>query len=205
MLNKTLDIYNKILKRQKIENSQWAFWCKQKKTNKEKEEVIIEAILTQQTNWNNVQKAMVNLKKAKKNSLRAINNTSLAKIQILIKPSGFYRLKAKYLKNLANFFIVNGGIKNLEKIPTDILRKKLLEINGVGNETADSILLYVFNRPIFVVDAYTKKWIKEFNLPVKNFSYIYLQKFFMKQLPKKTSFYQQFHAKIVLYYKNNNQ
>jgi endonuclease III-like uncharacterized protein len=66
LLNKTLILYNKFLKRKKIENSQWVFWCKQNKTNKEKEEVIIEAILTQQTNWNNVLKAMANLKKAKK-------------------------------------------------------------------------------------------------------------------------------------------
>jgi len=167
--------------------------------------VIIESILTQQTNWQNVEKAMANLKRKKKDSLRAIAALSKNKLAQIIKSSGFYQIKAGYLKNIARFFLKNGGVKKLEKLETEILRKKLLSIKGVGYETADSILLYGFNRPIFVIDAYTKRFVKNLKLKVGNLSYNHLQQFFMKVFPKNTFFYQKFHAIIVLYYKNKKQ
>ncbi|MGB9848182.1 MAG: endonuclease III domain-containing protein [Minisyncoccia bacterium] len=202
MLKKLLLFYRKKLKKFPIKDSQWRLWCKSKKSPKEKEWVIIEAILTQQTNWRNVEKAMANLKKERKDSLTSINKLSKSQLAKLIKPSGFYQIKAEYLKNIARFFVKNGGIKNLEKLETEILRRKLLNIKGVGYETADSILLYVFNRPVFVVDAYTKRLVGELKLKIKNLSYNSLQKFFIKIFPRNVSFYQKFHAIIVLYYKN---
>jgi len=205
MLKKLLSFYRKNLKKFSIKESQWRLWCKEKKSLKEKEWVIIESILTQQTNWQNVEKAMANLKREKEDSLKKIAAISKNKLSQIIKPSGFYQIKAGYLKNIAQFFIKNGGIKKLEKLETEILRKKLLSIKGVGYETADSILLYVFNRPIFVIDAYTKRFVKDFKLNVDNLSYHYLQQFFMKIFPKNPSFYQKFHAIIVLYYKNKKQ
>ncbi len=200
--DKIINFYNQNNKTTKINDTQWSLWCKWEKSDQEKEEIIIESILTQQTNWNNVEKAFNNLKKAKKNSLDIINNTSKKELKKLIKPAGFYQRKVQYLKNIAKLFI-NNGIINSQKISTNILRQNLLNIKGVGKETADSILLYAFNRPIFVIDNYTKKWLKDFKIPVKNPDYDYLQKFFSQQLPKKARFYQQFHAFIVLYYKNN--
>lgn len=196
--------YKKFLKKYSITDSQWAFWCKKNKSIKEKEKVIIEAILTQQANWNNVEKAMANLKKTNKDNLKAIYCTPSNQIEKLIKPAGFYKIKTRYLKNICKFFIKNGGIKNLEKKETRDFRAALLNIKGVGPETADSILLYAFQRPIFVVDAYTKRWAKEFKLPIRKFSYYHLQKFFMNLLPKKFTLYQKIHAIIVMYYKNSN-
>lgn len=196
--------YKKFSKKYPIVNSQWAFWCKRKKSIKEKEKVIIEAILTQQTNWNNVEKAMTNLKKANKDNLKAIYSTPSKQIEKFIKSAGFYKIKTKYLKNICEFFILNGGIKNLEKKKTKDLRTALLKIKGVGPETADSILLYAFHKPIFVVDAYTKKWIKEFKFPIRKTSYLQIQNFFMNLLPKKITLYQKIHAIIVMYYKNSN-
>jgi len=205
MLKTLLLFYQKNLKKFSIKDSQWRLWCKEKKSLKEKEWVIIESILTQQTNWQNVEKAMANLKRKKKDSLRAIAALSKNKLAQIIKSSGFYQIKADYLKNIARFFLKNGGVKKLEKLETEILRKKLLSIKGVGYETADSILLYGFNRPIFVIDAYTKRFVKNLKLKVGNLSYNHLQQFFMKVFPKNTFFYQKFHAIIVLYYKSKKQ
>ena len=204
LLNKILSFYHQAQKQIKIEDSQWQLWCKPRKTLKEKEWVIIESILTQQTNWNNVEQAMANLENAKKDSLLAIYQTPSNKLKILIRPAGFYQIKAKYLKNVAKFFIQKGGIKNIEKEPAYILRNQLLQIKGVGFETADSILLYAFNRLVFVVDAYTKRWIKEFKIriPSGKRNYSELQKYFVKKIPKNVFLYQKIHAIIVLYYKN---
>ncbi|MCX8016114.1 MAG: endonuclease [Patescibacteria group bacterium] len=197
-----LVFYKKFSKKYPIVNSQWAFWCKKNKSIKEREKVIIEAILTQQTNWNNVEKAMANLEEVNKDNLRAIYFTPSNQIEKLIRPAGFYKTKTRYLKNICKFFIKNGGIKNLEKKKLKDLRKALLKIKGVGPETADSILLYAFHKPIFVVDAYTKRWVKEFKLPIKKNSYANIQNFFMNLLPKKFTLYQKIHAIIVMYYKS---
>lgn len=202
MLDKILNFYYRALKNIKIEDSQWRLWCKRRKTLREKEEVIIESILTQQTNWNNVERAMNNLKNARRDSLDAIDKLSLRQLKFLIKPAGFYQIKATYLKNVARFFVQNGGIKNVEKIPTSSLRSQLLKIKGVGPETADSILLYAFNRLVFVIDAYTRRFVKEFKITNAKMNYSELQQYFMKKIPRNIFFYQKLHAIIVLYYKN---
>ncbi len=120
-------------------------------------EVCVGAILTQNTNWQNVEKAIENLKKHNLLSPEKIPPTPLSTLQSLIKPAGFYKQKAKYLKNLSLFIIENGGLENLQKENLQALRKKLLKVKGVGRETADSILLYALNKKIFVIDAYTKR------------------------------------------------
>jgi len=142
-------------------NGQWRLWRKRSKTLKEKEEILIGAILTQRTNWRNVELAMSNLKKAKINSLAGIYKLGEKKLAEFIKPSGFYRQKAKYLFGLAEFVVGRGGLAKIIKEPTKELRKELLDLKGVGPETADSILLYALERPVFVIDEYTRRLIKK--------------------------------------------
>jgi len=122
-------------------------------------EIIIGAILTQNTSWSNVERAIANLKKARVLTPDKLHNLAPAKLAELIWPAGYYNIKARRLKNFLDWLFENhaGKLKNLEKIPTDVLRCELLSIKGVGQETADSILLYALNRPVFVVDAYTAR------------------------------------------------
>jgi len=125
-----------------------------------KEEIILGAILTQNTSWNNVEKAIKNLKAKNACSIEAISNISVEEIEILIKPSGFYRQKARRLKGICKFLIDNYGENFIEKMngkETFKLRNELLGIKGIGKETSDSILLYVCEKPIFVIDAYTRR------------------------------------------------
>jgi endonuclease-3 related protein len=120
-------------------------------------EVCVGAILTQNTNWQNVEKAIENLKSHNLLFPEKILSTPLPLLQSLIKPAGFYKQKANYLKNLSLFIVENGGLETLKKENLQTLRKKLLKVKGIGRETADSILLYALNKKIFVIDAYTKR------------------------------------------------
>jgi len=122
-------------------------------------EVTVGAILTQQTTWRNVEKAILNLKKRELLSPFAIYNISTDELAELIKPAGFYNIKTKRLKTFVNYFIkeYQGNIANMQKKKLQNLRKELLSINGIGRETADSILLYALEKPIFVIDAYTER------------------------------------------------
>ncbi len=170
-------------------------------TTKNKQfEVILGAILTQNTSWKNVEKAIKNLKQKNlihPTKIAKSNQKSLAK---LIKPSGYYNQKADRLKIIANFIIKN---KNLEKQSIKIIRNKLLNVKGIGPETADSILLYALNKPSFVVDAYTKRIFSRIGLCKKEIDYHELQKIFHKSLPKKTKVYNEYHALIVALAKKN--
>ncbi len=155
------------------------------------DEIIIGAILTQNTAWNNVEKAIENLKNKDLCNLKKIREISKQELEQLIKPSGFYKQKSIYLKEVAKFF------ENFnESIDTDTFRKKLLSLKGIGFETADSILLYAFSRPIFVVDAYTKRLIERKKIFYsKNYSDI--QRFFMENIPRDVELYKEYHALIV--------
>ena len=198
-------LYKELRKKHGRPADQWALWCKRPKTEKEREKVIIEAILTQRANWKNVQLAWEKLKRAKIISLKKISKTNLKKLASLIKPSGFYLSKAKYLLNLARFIIENyQGLKEFKKQKAPILRKGLLKLKGIGPETADSILLYALDKPVFVIDEYTRRLIKEKGL-AKNFSYDFLQNLFEKNLRKDFRLYQDFHALIVIEGKEKNK
>jgi len=159
-MKKIYSLYLSLLKKYGKSKKQWGLWCKRPKTTREKEEVIMGAILTQQTNWKNVEKALENLKNKKIVSLRSLYRLGPEKLVPLIKPAGFYKIKAQYLFNLAKFVIVNyGSLKKLKKIAFKKLRKKLLEVKGLGPETTDSILLYALDKPIFVIDEYTRRFV----------------------------------------------
>lgn len=122
-------------------------------------EVIVGAILTQNTNWTNVEKAIANLKNANALSPDKLHRLDIKKLAELIRPAGYFNIKAKRLKNFLDWFFDNysGKLENLENVRTSELREQLLSVKGIGPETADSILLYALNRPVFVVDAYTAR------------------------------------------------
>ncbi len=120
----------------------------------ERFEIIVGVVLTQNTSWKNVQKALVNLADEGLDSAEAILECDDEKLKEMIKPAGYYNQKAEYLKNIARFYIVH---KKQERQPT---REELLEIKGIGKESADSILLYGYDIPVFVIDAYTKRVIR---------------------------------------------
>lgn len=177
---------------------QWLLWCKRPKSEREREEVIIGAILTQRTNWNNVELAINNLKKAKIKSLKDIYKMGEKKIAPLIRSSGFYKTKANYLFQLAKFIIETyGNVKKMKNQRTNEIREKLLKLKGIGPETADSILLYALDKPVFVIDEYTKRFLKEKKL-LKYDNYQLLQKLFERNLKKSYQLYQDFHALIVI-------
>lgn len=186
---------------------QWFLWCKRKKSISEREEVIIGAVLTQRANWKNVEMALENLKKAKANSLMAIyilgkKNPSLLKN--LVKPVGFYRRKTERLFALTKFIIdTYGGVKKMKRQKAEKLRRQLLAIKGVGEETADDILLYALDKPVFVIDNYTRRFVEYYQLS-SCFSYSCLQSFFQKRIRKDFRLYQDFHALIVIWGKDKN-
>jgi len=191
-------LYKELKRKYGTPKGQWKLWCKRPKTKQEKEEVLIGAILTQRTNWRNVELAINNLKRVKINSLKNIYRLNVKKLASLIKPSGFYQAKSQYLFNLAKFVVKNyGGLVRIRKVELKELREELLELKGIGPETADSILLYALDKPVFVIDEYTRILIKKRGLS-KNLSYLFLQKLFEKNLRKDFRLYQDFHALIVI-------
>lgn len=122
-------------------------------------EVIIGAYLTQNTAWTNVERALANLRTAELLSVEGIRRVPLSRLERLIRPSGYFRQKARRLKTFVEFLDkeYRGSMERMFSQPTDKLRAELLDLNGIGPETADSILLYAGNHPIFVVDAYTRR------------------------------------------------
>ena len=164
------------------------------------DEIVIGSILTQHTNWTNVQRSIENLRKEKVNNINAIYNLALKdleKLKRLIKPSGLYNQKAERLLVFSEFIIKkHKTLHNLSRTPTDKIRQALLSIKGIGKETADTMLLYAFNKPIFIIDNYTKRFVREFNLAGRKED-DELQLYFMKNLPTSTEVYQNFHALIV--------
>jgi len=162
----------------------------------DKEEIIIGAVLTQNTAWKNVEKAIQNLKAKNLCSLAAIFEIDIEELKDAIKPAGFFNQKSIYLKNISRFFKEEGGIEKLSNFQTEKLRKKLLNVKGIGKETADSILLYAFQRPIFVIDAYTKRLAERHKLTEK-LDYDSLQRLFTNNLPKDHQLFNEYHALIV--------
>ncbi len=162
-------------------------------------EVIIGAILTQNTAWQNVELAIENIKAVNLLDPVSMNVIDYRILEKLIRPSGYFRIKASRIKNFVNF-LQNRYDCDLDKMFCDDLwqlRKKLLEVKGIGKETADSILLYAGHKPIFVIDAYTKRILIRHGIIDQNTSYDELQKYFMRNLPEEVNLYKQYHALIV--------
>jgi endonuclease III related protein len=163
-------------------------------------EVVVGAILTQNTSWANVEKAIRNLRRAGGlSSPRKLYGMSVRKISHLIKPCGFYNLKTKRLRNFLNFLDAGyrSDLKKLGLLDNGKMRARLLAINGIGPETCDSIMLYAFNRPVFVVDAYTKRILSRHGLIPEKSSYEEVQDIFMKNLSRDSAMFNEYHALIV--------
>jgi endonuclease-3 related protein len=162
-------------------------------------EVMVGAILTQNTNWANVEKAINNLKKYKALSTRKLYKLSGVKIASLIRPAGYYNIKAGRLKNLLDFINDNysGDIRQMFRGKTDKLRQGLLSVNGIGPETADSILLYALNKPIFVIDAYTRRVFSRHGFILEDCDYNTVQNLFSKNIRKEVKLFNEYHALIV--------
>ena len=162
-------------------------------------EVIVGAILTQNTAWTNVEKAIAALKDRNLLSPAALSRIDEDSLAEIIRPSGYYHVKAKRLKSFVRFLLeeYSGNIKRMcaEELP--VLRQKLLSVRGIGPETADSILLYACRKPVFVSDAYTQRIMQRHNLIPENTDVSQIRTLFMTHLPHHTSLFNQYHALLV--------
>ncbi len=162
-------------------------------------EVIVGAILTQNTNWINVEKAITNIKNADALTPEKLHQLDINKLAQLIRPAGYFNIKARRLKNFLDWFFNNysGRLENLENVRTPDLREQLLSVKGIGPETADSILLYALNRPIFVVDAYTARICSRHHLITEVADYHSIQETFQSNLPSDLKLFNEYHALFV--------
>ncbi len=167
-------------------------------------EIMVGAVLTQNTNWANVERAIANLKSKGPLTLQFLLNLSHEQLAEAIRPAGYLNLKAKRLRNLLVFLQQRfaGDIEQMRKISLDQLRQELLQVNGIGEETADSILLYALQKPSFVIDGYTYRILRRHAMIAKEADYIEMQNLFVDNLPSETSLYNEYHALLVAIGKN---
>lgn len=161
-------------------------------------EVLVGAVLTQNTAWKNVEKAIANLKGAKVLDLHSIDRLPDRQLARLLKPAGYFNVKTRRLKSLVRHVVSrHGSLEAMFGQPMEALRAELLEVHGVGPETADSILCYAAGQPSFVVDAYTRRILARHNLVEPDISYEPLRRFSMERIPASVSVYNEFHAALV--------
>lgn len=160
-------------------------------------EVMVGAVLTQNTAWTNVESAITNLKRQGSLSAEWVNSLPAESLAQLIRPSGYYNVKARRLQNLCQFLLDQRGEEGLAQWPTERLRHGLLGVNGIGEETADDILLYAFSRPVFVIDAYTRRIFSRLGGVKGDESYGDLSQWFSSNLPSDVLLYNEYHALIV--------
>ena len=162
-------------------------------------EIIVGAILTQSAAWGNVEKAIANLKSAEALSPKALRQLPLSEVATLIHPCGYYNAKALKLKSFAHWLgeHYDDSLSKLFANDTEHLRQQLLSIHGIGQETADSIILYAASKPIFVIDAYTRRIINRIGLAPDDNSYAGYQVLFMDNLPTDVGLFNEYHALLV--------
>jgi endonuclease III related protein len=167
-------------------------------------EVIVGAILTQNTAWKNVERAIGELRRERLLSPKAIEEVPVQRLAMLIRSSGYFRQKAKKLKAFVHFLRrdFGGSLARMFRIPTGDLRVRLLGVHGIGRETADSILLYAGAHPVFVVDAYTHRILGRHGLTDGKPDYEAVRALFESALPRKAAVYNEFHALLVNVGKN---
>ena len=162
-------------------------------------EIVVGAILTQNTSWTNVDKAIANLKSASVLTPEGFHRIDASALAGLIRPAGYYNIKAKRLKSFVDWLFDNydGQLDILESIAINQLRSELLSIKGIGRETADSILLYALERPVFVVDTYTFRIVTRHRLIEPDADYEQLWELFESNLPEDTRLFNEYHALLV--------
>ena len=159
-------------------------------------EVMVGAILTQNTAWTHVERAISNLRLAGILDPHALASMEVDELAPHLRPSGYFNVKARRLQSYCGWFTQAGGMSTLAPRPTDALRRALLAVHGIGPETADDILLYAFGRPVFVVDAYTVRLFQRLGLTSSGY-YETLQREFESALPRDVALFNEFHALIV--------
>ena len=161
-------------------------------------EIALGAILTQNTNWTNVEKALANLRDRNLLDPARLDSLPLERVEELIRPAGFFRIKARRISHFMSFLrqTCDLELERLSSWDPAMLRPRLLQVSGIGPETADSILLYALGFPVFVVDAYTLRILSRHNLVPSNARYQELQTYFMDSLPHDPALFNEFHALI---------
>jgi len=169
-------------------------------------EIMVGAVLTQNTAWGNVERAVANLRAAGVLHPRALLRLSPSRLTRLIRPSGYFNVKARRLRDFVAWLVGRIGdqypVQGLRGIATPRLRRELLSVRGIGEETADSMLLYALGRKVFVVDAYTRRFLARHGLIEPAASYGAIQALFEKSLPRSRPLFNEFHALIVALGKN---
>lgn len=165
-------------------------------------EVMVGAVLTQNTNWRNVEKAIRNLRDAGLLSAGGLARAEVEELQDLLRPAGYYRQKAPRLKRLARWVVEacgpeEGSLAELRRRPLEDLREELVSLKGIGPETADSILLYALGKPVFVIDAYTARVMGRHELIAPDVSYAGAQTYFQDELAADVELFKDFHAQLV--------
>jgi endonuclease-3 related protein len=162
-------------------------------------EVILGAILTQNTTWHNATLALRNLRKSGLLSWQALRRACLSGLEACVRPSGFYRQKARTIRDFVDWLSREhaGSLDRLFSLPTDELRRRLLDLRGLGPETVDAIILYAVPRPLFVADAYTRRVLARHGLVSEAAGYHLTQEFLHAHLPPDTSLFNEFHALLV--------
>lgn len=167
-------------------------------------EVAVGAVLTQNTNWGNVERAVANLKRAGALSARRMHVMPKDELAALIRPAGYFNVKAARLKSFVDFLVLRhgGNMKRMGRAPLGVLREELLGVNGVGPETADSILLYALEKPVFVIDAYTKRVLSRHGIMERGESYEAFQGLFHGRFANpvhegRVAFFNEYHALFV--------
>ncbi len=162
-------------------------------------EVMVGAILTQNTNWKNVERAIANLKKDGLLTLAAMSALSCEQLAEYIRPAGYYNIKAERLQNF--FALINekwdGDLDLFLCQPATVLREELLSVKGIGPETADSMILYAAGKPVFVVDAYTHRILSRHEIIDESYDYHMIQELFMDNLEEDSALFNEYHALIV--------
>lgn len=162
-------------------------------------EIAVGAILTQNTSWTNASRAVNELERRRLLHPKRLHGLSTRKLAPIIRSSGYYNQKALRLKRFVRHLICRhqGSLRKMKSRPVEALRKELLGLSGIGPETADSILLYALDKPVFVVDAYTRRVLTRHSLVSPKVSYEEIQRFFVENVPRSLQMYNEYHALIV--------
>lgn len=166
-------------------------------------EIMVGAVLTQNTAWINVERAIANLLDRGKLDAAAIVAARQDHLANWLRPAGYFNVKARRLKNFCQWYLDHGGYERLAQLETAVLRGSLLSVNGVGHETADDILLYAFGRPVFVIDAYTRRLFSRLGLFTGDESYDDMRHACEKRLGSEVGLFNEYHALIVRHAKEN--
>lgn len=194
-MKRIYDLYKELYKRHGDPARLWPQWCSKKKDNNLRDLIAIGAILVQRTSWHNANLALKNLKAEKLLTLDSIASLQdMVKLTKLIKPAGFYQTKPRRLHGFCKHVIEkHNTLDNFRNVETSSARDELLSLYGIGPETADTILLYALDKPSFIIDEYTRRFSKKYNLPNGN-----PKELFESSLPKDVKIYQNYHVLIIV-------